>query len=95
MKYITSLTEEHIRSWEIIDNKVVCAKQALHSDAVPFYAPKSAAEKYFREAIFVLADAQYLQDKYWYDLAQQYNIEQKDLEKLYVDFRTSKLFLME
>jgi hypothetical protein len=80
---------------EAIMNKISCAQQALRPDAVPRYAPKSAADRFFREAIFALADVHYLRDNFWRDLAGQYGIAEKDMEKLYVDFSTDKLLIRE
>jgi hypothetical protein len=93
MKHLDILTKDDMRSLAITVNKINCAKQSLRPDAVPVYAPVNARNKYFREAIFALADAQYLEDNFWRNLAEQYGIEPKDREKMYLDFNTNKLFL--
>ncbi|GBR73747.1 hypothetical protein NO1_1053, partial [Candidatus Termititenax aidoneus] len=76
-KVITVLNRDDVRSLEIAYNKTVCAKQALRANAIPPYAPVQTADKYFREAIFAYADAQYLQEYFWRDLARRYGIRQK------------------
>ncbi|MDR1114529.1 MAG: hypothetical protein LBL50_05505 [Candidatus Margulisbacteria bacterium] len=93
MRKLVVLTEDDIHSLEIAANKVFCAYQVLRPDAVPPYAPKAAADKFFREAIFAYADAQYLRDNFWLGLARQYGIAEKDMSKLYVDFHTNELLI--
>ncbi|GBR73292.1 hypothetical protein NO1_0698 [Candidatus Termititenax aidoneus] len=92
MKTLAVLTRDDIRSLEIAINKTTCAQQALRANAIPANAPKTAADKYFREAMFACADAQYLQEYFWRDLARRYGVEQT---RLRVDFNTSKLFINE
>jgi hypothetical protein len=94
MKRLATLTRDDIRSLEIASNKVTCARQAIHPNTVPLYAPKSAADKYFREAIFALADGEYLQDSFWRELAKEHGIAAEDMGKLYVDFNTNELFVI-
>ncbi|MDR1324269.1 MAG: hypothetical protein LBK68_07535 [Candidatus Margulisbacteria bacterium] len=92
MKTIATLTSDDIRSLEIAVNKAACARQAMCPNAIPPYAPIQAADKYFREAIFAYADAEYLQDYFWRDLARRYGVEQTGLQ---VDFNTNELFVSE
>ncbi|MDR1322869.1 MAG: hypothetical protein LBK68_00345 [Candidatus Margulisbacteria bacterium] len=92
MKTLTKLTRDDICSFEIAVNKAACAKQAMCPTAIPPYTPVSAADRYFREAIFAYADAEYLQDYFWRDLAQRYGVEQTGLQ---VDFNTNELFISE
>jgi hypothetical protein len=93
MRVIATLTKDDIRSLEIANNKAACARQAMCPNAIPPYAPVSAADKYFREAIFAYADAEYLQEVLWRDLARQHNIAEKEINRLYVDFNTKELFV--
>jgi hypothetical protein len=92
-RMIAELKEAEVKYSEILTNKIKCARQAVSPAAIPPYAPPAAAEKFFREAIFVLADAQYLEDELWRSLAQQYNISLDDRKKMYLDFGTQTLFL--
>jgi hypothetical protein len=94
-KTLATLTRYDIRSLEIADNKALCARQALRPNAIPPYAPKTAADKYFREALFAYADAEYLQEYFWRSLARQHNIAEEDMDKLYVDFNANELFLVD
>ncbi|GBR73189.1 hypothetical protein NO1_0614 [Candidatus Termititenax aidoneus] len=93
MKIITTLSKDERDSYEVIYNKISCAKQALRANAIPPYAPVQAADRYFREAIFAYADAQYLQEYFWRELARRYGVEQKYMDRLQVDFDTNKLFV--
>jgi hypothetical protein len=90
---VAVLTEDDIHNLEVADNKIICAQQALHPNAVPPYAPRSAADKFFREAIFALADARYLQGSFLRIWARRHDISQKDRKKLFVDYKTGKLIL--
>ncbi|GBR76934.1 hypothetical protein NO2_1406 [Candidatus Termititenax persephonae] len=92
---LASLSGEDTRNFEISVNKVNCAKQAARPGAVPEGASPDEAEKFIREAIFARADAQYLQDFFWRDLAWRYGIGTKDVSRLYVDFDAGELFLEE
>ena len=93
MRKLAELSEDDTRSLEIITNKVACAQQALRPDSVPVYAPKSAADKFFREALFALADARYLRESFWRDVARQYGVAAEDRGRLYVDFSRRALLL--
>ena len=95
MKTLAILTRDDIRNLEIAYNKVSCARQALRPNAIPPYSPHSAADRYFREALFAYADARYLQGYFWRELAGRYGVEQKDMGRLQVDFDTKKLFINE
>jgi hypothetical protein len=95
MKILATLTRDDIRSLEIAYNKTICARQAMRPNAVPSYAPVSARDKFFREAIFAYADARYLQDYFWRDLARRHGVEEKDTGKMYVDFDAYKLLMKE
>jgi hypothetical protein len=92
MKILAKLTRDDIRSYEIAVNKAVCARQAMRPNAIPSYAPIQAADRYFREAIFACADAEYLQGYFWRDMAQRYGVEQTGLQ---IDFNTNELFIAE
>jgi hypothetical protein len=92
MKILAKLTRNDMRSYEIAVNKADCAKQAMRPNAIPPYAPVQAVDKYFREAIFAYADAEYLQDYFWRDMARRYGVEQT---ALHVDFNTNELFVAE
>jgi hypothetical protein len=92
MRIIATLTRDDIRSREIAYNKTICARQALYPNTIPSYAPKSAADRYFREALFAYADAEYLQGYFWRDMARQYGVEQTSLQ---LDFNTGELFVNE
>jgi hypothetical protein len=87
------LSKDDIRSLEIAYNKVVCARQALRPNAIPPYAPKTAADRFFREAVFAYADAQYLQEYFWRELAGRHGVAGKDIGRLNVDFNTNELLL--
>ena len=89
------LNREYINNWELLINKVHCARQALRPNAVTSYAPNSAKDKFFREAIFAYADALYLEEYFWRDLAKQYGISVQDISKLYIDFNTRELLVEE
>jgi hypothetical protein len=93
MRHLATLTKDDIRSLEIAGNKTACARQALRPDAVPSYAPKAAADRYFREAIFAYADARYLRDSFWRDMAGRYGVPKEDTGRMYVDFNTKELSL--
>jgi hypothetical protein len=95
MRTITLLPKKDIDSYETIHNKLTCAQQAMRPNAVPPYAPVSARDKFFREAIFAYADAQYLQEYFWRDLARRHGVEPADQPKLEVDFNTSRLLMRE
>ena len=95
MRILSALTRDDVRSLEIATNKAVCAQQALRPDAMPPYAPKTAADKYFSEALFAYADAEYLRDSFWRSLDRQHGVAEKDMGKLYVDFNTSELLMNE
>jgi hypothetical protein len=95
MRTIATLSQDDVRCCEIARNKAVCACQALRPNAIPSYAPVQAADRYFREALFAYADAKYLQEVFWRDMARRYGVEQKDMGRLQVDFSTNKLFIAE
>jgi hypothetical protein len=90
-KFIAKLTEDEIRSLGIIWEKKSCARQVLCPGAVPYYAPESVADKFFREAIFALADIYYLEKHTWHSIAQKYNVAEKNIGKLYADFVSGEL----
>ena len=92
-KILGYVTQDDVRSLELSMNKTDCAKQALRPDAVPPYAPTAAKEKFFKEAIFAYADAIYLQDFFWRNLAQRHGIPPQDAGRLYIDFNTNELSL--
>jgi hypothetical protein len=87
------LSQDDVKSFEIIKNKLGCAGQLVHPGAVPQYASVSAADKFFREAIFALADAEYLQKSFWRNVARQHVVAEENMSRLYVDFNTNELFL--
>jgi hypothetical protein len=91
MRTIALLLKKDIDSYETIYNKLVCSRQALRPDAVPLYTPVSARDKFFREAIFAYADAQYLQEYFWRDLGWRHGISDRNIGKLFIDFNTNKL----
>ncbi|MDR1323649.1 MAG: hypothetical protein LBK68_04335 [Candidatus Margulisbacteria bacterium] len=92
MKTLARLTRDDIRSLEIAVNKAACARQAMRPNAIPPYAPAQAVDKYFREALFAYADAEYLQDYFWRDMAGKYGVKQTSLQ---VNFNTNELFIAE
>jgi hypothetical protein len=93
MRHLATLTKDDARSLEIALNKLTCAQQAIHPKAVPPDAPLSARDRFFREAIFAYADAQYLRNHFWQSLAKEHGIAEKDMDRMYVDFSTSKLLM--
>jgi len=95
MKQLGILTGDDLHSLELAQNKINCARQSLRPDAVPAYAPVGAKTEFFKEAIFAYADALYLQDSFWQDLAKQYCVSDKDMGKLWVDFNAGMLFLLD
>jgi hypothetical protein len=94
MKVLATLSRDDIRSLEIVSNKVACARQAIHPNAVPHYSPKSAADRFFREAVFAYADAVYMQGYCWRELGRRHGVAEADVSKLHVDFNTNKLFVI-
>ncbi|MDR1453097.1 MAG: hypothetical protein LBJ25_03885 [Candidatus Margulisbacteria bacterium] len=95
MRTLAMLTRDDIRNFEVAHNKVLCARQALRPNAVPAYAPLQARDKFFREAIFASADAEYLEDSFWRELSRQHGIASADMGRLRVDFNTNELLVNE
>ncbi|MDR1452584.1 MAG: hypothetical protein LBJ25_01215 [Candidatus Margulisbacteria bacterium] len=95
MRTLALLTKDDIRDLEVASNKVLCARQAMRPGAVPAYAPLQARDKFFREAIFASADAEYLQNSFWRELARRFGLSDGDSGKLYVDFNTKELLMNE
>jgi hypothetical protein len=93
MKLVASLRDDDIRFLEVAANKISCARQALKLDTVLPYISSSVAENFFREAIFALADAQYLRDCFWRSVILRYGVSMKD--ELYVDFDLNCLYMQE
>jgi hypothetical protein len=94
MKFISDLTKDDMRSIEIITNKVACAEQFVRPDAVPSGLPSAVAKSFFKEAVFSLADARFLRDYFWLDIAKRHNVSADDLPRLHMDFEAKKLCLL-
>jgi hypothetical protein len=93
-KVLAILDGTEIKLLEIAFNNISCAGQLMRPDALPAYAPSSAADKFFRQAIFAYADALYFQESCWRDLASIYGLRQKkDLRRLRLDHITQELFV--
>jgi hypothetical protein len=90
---IAVLQPEEVRLVELAANKVSCAKQLLHPAAAPAYTSAPAKNKFFREAIFAYADADYLHRTFWRDLGVLYGIRRKDLNRLILNYGTRELFI--
>jgi hypothetical protein len=90
---IAKLSPEELGSLEVITNKIACAKQALSMSIFPSGLSRSTADKFFREIIFALADAKYLEDVFWREIALKYKARYS--KKIYIDFSTSELLLEE
>ncbi|MDR1997798.1 MAG: hypothetical protein LBQ83_05695 [Candidatus Margulisbacteria bacterium] len=90
---IALLTRDDIRGLEIINNKLTCAEQLTRPGAVPGGLSAAEVTRFFKEALFSYADAQYLQENYWRELAAQHGVAQSDRYRLYIDFGRSELYL--
>jgi hypothetical protein len=85
-----------IRKFEITTNKYQCARQAVRPGFVPESISTAEAERIFKEALFALADAEYLLNIFWCDLENDYPLI-KGVEKgnLFIDYVTHELYTME
>ncbi|GBR73342.1 hypothetical protein NO1_0740 [Candidatus Termititenax aidoneus] len=77
-----------------MSNKFHCAKQNV-SLGSPQNIPPAAAEKFCREALFALADAQYLLESFWREIAYRYNLEHNSLDRAFIDYSAGELWIEE
>jgi hypothetical protein len=94
-KCVAVVDDGYIESLKVIVDKVNCAGQLVRPDAVPQNVSPVEAMCFFREAIFSRANAQYLRDVFWRDLARQYDIKPEFVNKLYLDIHTRRMFIDE
>ncbi|MDR1997166.1 MAG: hypothetical protein LBQ83_02435 [Candidatus Margulisbacteria bacterium] len=94
-KLIATIDSDIVQNLILALNKVSCATQAVRPGAVPAGVPLAEARRFFKEAIFSLADAQSMQDFIWQEIAAGNNIHIKEITKLYVDFNTRELYIEE
>jgi len=94
-QFIADLTPEDLRNLEVALNKLSCAKQAVRPDGMTsLICSLEETKKFFREAIFSLADAETLVDFFWLNLAKKYSVAKENLQQLYLDYNSSKLYLI-
>jgi hypothetical protein len=70
-------TKEELDSLKLIQNKYSCACQAAQPNAIPDGIPKEKAEAYIASALGVKAEAQWLQQLWWEEVALKYNFKDK------------------
>jgi hypothetical protein len=87
------LSQDETNDLVVAMNKESCAGQSVRLDAIPPDVSPAAAENFFREALFSLADAKYLQDCFWRDLRQRFGIKADNVPNLLLDFQTRELLL--
>ncbi|MDR1324037.1 MAG: hypothetical protein LBK68_06345 [Candidatus Margulisbacteria bacterium] len=85
------LSREEIDGYYLINNKIKCAKQALHPRFID--VADREAGNIVRDAIFTLADYQALQNGFWWELAMRHGIGPEHLDKLHIDFTTNWLYI--
>ncbi|MDR1453277.1 MAG: hypothetical protein LBJ25_04820 [Candidatus Margulisbacteria bacterium] len=85
-----------IKKFELATNKYACARQAAQPGLAPAFMPTAEAERIFREAIFTMADSEYLLDAFWRELEQDYpSIKGTNKNRLFIDYVTYELYTME
>jgi hypothetical protein len=93
-KLLAVLDNVEIKLMEVAFNNVSCTKQLMRPDALPASLPQSAADEFFRQAIFAHADALYFQESCWRDLARMHGIRQReDMRQLQLDYIAQELFV--
>ncbi|GBR73654.1 hypothetical protein NO1_0989 [Candidatus Termititenax aidoneus] len=98
-RVIVKLKKGDVKSYEVSWNKFYCARQAVSPAALPAGVPLAAAEKFFREAIFALGDAQYLVDHFFLrEIISDYGLDRallKRADKFFINYGTQELLLEE
>lgn len=92
---IAKLERNLIKSLNIIDNQISCAQQMARPGAVSSEIPRETARQIYKEAIFSIADANSLEKEILQNIVKQYNVDIDKMDKLYVDYTPSELFIIE
>ncbi|MDR1997808.1 MAG: hypothetical protein LBQ83_05745 [Candidatus Margulisbacteria bacterium] len=92
-KNLIMLSKDDIDSYELINNKMHCAKQALSPGFIDAADPE--AKNVLRDALFTLADYQTLQNNFWWELAERCGIERERMFGLHIDFGTRRVYVEE
>ena len=92
-RLIAVLDAEKIQYFQRATVKKTCAQQAASPGSLPNCISGPDANKHFREALFALADAEFLCADFWREQARAYKIDPR--LKLYLDFDTKELFAEE
>ncbi|MDR1452554.1 MAG: hypothetical protein LBJ25_01065 [Candidatus Margulisbacteria bacterium] len=93
-RILARLPQEDLKFFELVTSKFYCAKQNVSLSASADFST-AAAEEFYREAFFALADAQYLLDGFWREVAGRHNLAEDILSRAFIDFSTGELWLEE
>lgn len=91
MKTIAVLEEKEINNYELIKTKKDCAQQAIYN--IPSFISKDEIDYCIKSAIDAYGAYTWLEEKWWNDIKNKYQIDKDKL--VYVNFDTRELYIYE
>lgn len=93
-KYLgISCTDDELNEIELIQNRISCAQQAARPDAIPKGISSENAEAFIRAALESLAQARWLEDRWWKQVRVKYQLPHD--VNVWIDFMTKEFYVIE